>query len=98
MLQRPVYMPVYVLFTCLALRAVHIEVAHSLDTSACINAIRRFVRRRGQVSTLRSDNGTNFIGAETELREALEELDHSQIRNDLMQKGITWIFNTPTAS
>ncbi|KAL7871964.1 hypothetical protein SRHO_G00069470 [Serrasalmus rhombeus] len=32
-----------VLFTCLALRAVHIEVAHSLDTSSCINAIRRFI-------------------------------------------------------
>ncbi|XP_076852605.1 uncharacterized protein LOC143506910 [Brachyhypopomus gauderio] len=87
-----------VLFTCLALRAVHIEVAHSLDTSSCINAIRRFICRRGQVSTMRSDNGTNFVGAERELREALEELDQSQIREYLMQKGITWIFNTPTAS
>ena len=50
------------------------------------------------MTTMRSDNGTNFIGAERELREALKELDHSQIRDDLMQKGITWIFNTPTAS
>ena len=52
----------------------------------------------GDKSTMRSDNGTNFIGAERELREALEELDHSKIKDDLMQKGINWIFNTPTAS
>ncbi len=52
-----------VLFTYLTVRAVHIEVANSLDTSSCINAIRRLICRRGQVSTIRSDNGTNFIGA-----------------------------------
>lgn len=57
-----------VLFTCLTVRAVHIEVANSLDTSSCINAIRRFISRRGQVSTIRSDNGTNLIGAERELK------------------------------
>ncbi len=56
-----------VLFTCLTIRAVHIEVADSLDTDSCINALRRFISRRGQVSVMRSDNGTNFVGAEREL-------------------------------
>lgn len=87
-----------VLFTCMAIRAVHLEVAHSLDTSSCINAIRRFLSRRGQVSVLRSDNGTNFIGAERELREALKALDQSKIQDAMLQKGITWMFNTPAAS
>ena len=28
---------------------------------------------------IRSDNGTNFIGAVRELREAIEEMDHDKI-------------------
>ena len=36
-----------VLFTFLAVRAVHIEVAHSLDTSSFINAPRRFIALEG---------------------------------------------------
>ena len=54
-------------FTCLALRAIHIEVASSIDTDSCIHALRRFIARRGQVQVIRSDNGTNFVGAEKEL-------------------------------
>lgn len=74
-----------VLFTCLTSRAVHLEVSQSLDTSSCINAIRRFVSRRGQVSVLRSDNGTNFIGAERELREALKDLNQSKIQESMLK-------------
>jgi len=39
-----------VIFTCLTLRAVHVEIASSLDTDSCIHAVRRFVSRRGQVN------------------------------------------------
>ncbi len=87
-----------VLFTCLTIRAVHIEVADSLDPDSCINALRRFISRRGQVSVMLSDNGTNFVGAERELREALSNLNHSIIENAMLQKGIKWVFNSPAAS
>ncbi|KAK3754770.1 hypothetical protein QZH41_007277 [Actinostola sp. cb2023] len=37
-----------VLFTCLTIRAVHIEIAHSLDTDSFIHSVRRFIARREQ--------------------------------------------------
>lgn len=82
--------------TCLTIRALHIALAHSLDTDACINALRYFISRRGQVAVIRSDNGNdNFVGAERELREATEELDQSRIHDAMMQKVTKWIFNPP---
>jgi len=87
-----------VVFTCMTSRAVHLEVAYSLDTDSCINALRRFICRRGQVAHLRSDNGTNFVGAERELREALASLNHDRIGRAMSKKGIKWSFNPPTGS
>ena len=86
------------IFTCLATRAVHIEKADSMDTSACINLIRRFIARRGQVKCIRSDNGSNMVGAERELRQEIQKLNQAQIHSTLLQKSINWIFNPPTAS
>ena len=87
-----------VIFTCMALRAIHIEVAPSLDTDAFINALRRFIARRGQVRELRSDNGTNFRGAEHELKTSIEQWNQAQINDVLLQKGIKWTFNPPAGS
>lgn len=87
-----------VIFTCMSSRGAHLEISHSLETDACINAIRRFMARRGPVKSITSDNGTNIVGAEKELREMLSRLDQSKISNFLGNKGIEWYFNPPTAS
>ena len=42
-----------VFFTRLSIRAIHLEVAHSLDTDSFINAMRRFIARRGQPEQVR---------------------------------------------
>ena len=55
------------------LRAIHIEVSHTLDTSSFINALRRFIARRGAVIEIRSDNAKNFVGAEKELQLLINE-------------------------
>ena len=90
-----------VLFTCMASRAIHIETANSLERDAFINALRRFQAERGPVHQLRSDRGTNFIGAQRELTQALEQMDQEKIRSRLLKDDYEWInfkMNPPSAS
>ncbi|XP_055589494.1 uncharacterized protein LOC129741739 [Uranotaenia lowii] len=59
------------LFTCLTIRAVHLEVVHSLSTESCIMAVRRFVARRGPPKEFWTDNATCFQGASNILKEEI---------------------------
>ena len=47
---------------------------------------------------MRSDNGTNFVGANAELKQAFKELDQEQIGRFTSNHGINWCFNAPAAS
>ena len=67
------------LFTCLATRAVHLEMAFGLDTDSFLIAFYRMVNRRGLPREMLSDNGTNFGAAERELCQLVEALDQSKI-------------------
>lgn len=87
-----------VIFTCLTTRAVHIEVAHTLETDSCINAIRRFMARRGNVKVMISDNGTNLVGANRELREEIQKWNVSKICTSLSKQHVEWKFNPPSGS
>ena len=78
--------PYGVLFTCLSSRAVHIETANSLETNSFLNALRRFIARRGPVREIRSDRGTNIVCAEKELMKALDEMAHSIIQESLCRE------------
>ena len=62
------------LFTCLTSRAVHLEMAYALDTDSFLNAFYRMASRRGLPEEVISDNGSNFIGTERELKELVEKL------------------------
>jgi hypothetical protein len=86
------------IFTCLSVRAIHIEVAHTLEADSFINALQRFICRRGVPSTMRSDNGSNFVGSERELRDAVAQFNNGKVEDFCRQKAIQWIFNTPLAS
>ena len=86
------------LFTCLVSRAVHIEVSNSLSTDSFINALRSFMAIRGPIRLLRSDCGTNFVGARNEL-----QLDQPRVREFLLKRNCDYMcfdfkMNVPYAS
>ena len=85
------------LFTCLTIRAVHIEVVPKLDSDSCLNTIARFIARRGKPRTIISDNGTNFVGANKEMRAYIAEWNEQAIEERLLQEEIDWKFNPPAA-
>ena len=79
-------------------RAVHLEVALSLSTDSFIRCLRRFIARRGKPTVIYSDNGINFVGANRELRECIDDWNQDMIGRVLSQEGIQWVFNPPGAS
>ena len=85
----------------MASRAIHLETSNSLDTDSFINALRRFISRRGPIRQLRSDQGTNFVGARKELAQALSEMDQGRIKAKLLEEQcdcFSFKMNVPAAS
>ncbi len=50
------------------------------------------------MKSLQSDNGTNFVGAERELKESIEDWNQLHIQTFLLQRGIQWTFSVPLGS
>ncbi|CAH0727196.1 unnamed protein product, partial [Brenthis ino] len=85
------------LFTCLTTRAVHIELTPSLSTDSMIMALRRFAARRGMPKIIYTDNGTNFVGANKELKEALDTMKQEDLISEAEKIGVQWKFIPPGA-
>ena len=86
------------LFTCMTTRAVHLELAGDMSTDSFILALPRFKARTGHPKSIRSDNGSNFIGAEIELTDALSKHHQKKIINELKENRIQWKLNPPKSS
>lgn len=82
----------------MTIRAIHIEVAHSLDTDSFLHAMRRFIARRGPPEVIRSDNGRNLVSGEKELRAAIAAWNQEKLHQFLLQRDVKWIFNPPAGS
>ncbi|XP_060649602.1 uncharacterized protein LOC132786893 [Drosophila nasuta] len=63
-----------VLFTCLTIRAVHLDIATSLSTDSFLCILKAFIARRGCPRRMMSDNGTNFRGASRVLKDEVERI------------------------
>lgn len=85
-----------IIFTCFSTRAIHLELIEDMSTDSALNAIRRFIARRGTPEEIYADNGGNFIGTSRELRTAIKQWN--ELKPRLTQNGITFKFQTPYAS
>ncbi|XP_063376819.1 uncharacterized protein LOC134664161 [Cydia fagiglandana] len=86
-----------VIFTCLTVRAIHLEIVHSLTTDSLIMALRRMASRRGWPDCFYSDNGTNLRGADTELKRSVQELDNKAVNDFALTNGSCWKFIPPAS-
>lgn len=87
------------LFICLATKALHIEAITELSTDAFLNTLKRFISRRGKPNNIYSDNGTNFIGANTKLQKLYDCLFNCnrEIETFLATDKIQWHYMPPKA-
>ncbi|XP_035224793.1 uncharacterized protein LOC118197395 [Stegodyphus dumicola] len=80
-------------FTYAVFRAVHLELIFSLSTESFLQALRRFIARRGRPHTIYSDNGTNFKGSDR----LFKSLNWDKILEQASIHRITWKFLPPSA-
>jgi len=89
-----------VVFTCTATRAVHWELAYNMETSGFFDCFARFAARRGPPTDIYSDNGTNFVGADRELKQLVQQMDQNEIQEYARNNGfpgVTWHFQPPNS-
>lgn len=84
------------IFICLTTKAIHLELVSDLSTRAFIDALKKFVSRRGIPLHIHSDNGTNFVGASNELPKMLHDASSTAgqlVAYELLKDNIQWHFN-----
>ena len=84
------------IFVSLSVKAVHLELVSDLTSEAFIACLRRFVARRGKPCLIWSDHGTNFVGANRELKEFFEFLGQQKTQGIISEfcstQNIEWRF------
>ncbi|XP_055613091.1 uncharacterized protein LOC129759623 [Uranotaenia lowii] len=99
--RRPAVKSYVSVFICLCTKAVHLELVSDLSTDRFLQALRRFIGRRGYCSDIYSDNGTNFVGARSYLRELLKLQRSDQhkeaVSKECVNNHIQWHFIPPAA-
>ncbi|GFW72627.1 uncharacterized protein TNCV_3798551 [Trichonephila clavipes] len=89
---------VYVcIFICLVTKAIHLEIISDLTSQALIAALKRFISRRGKCHKIFSDNGTNMIGANREIKASsnLVRDREESLFAFFAEEGIEWSFIPP---
>lgn len=81
------------LFICMVIRVIYIEVIEELFSVVFINVLRCFIVIRGLVVQFRFDCGINFIGVIQDLFINVEFVEKGFVGIFLFNLGQFWIFN-----
>lgn len=80
-------------------KAIHIEIVSDLSTPCFLNALKRFISRRGKSKCIFSDNGRNFIGAKNVLDDLGRFLERKETQQEVQEfacnQSIEWKFIPP---
>ena len=80
------------LVCCMSTRAVSLHPLRDMTTSAVINALMRMNAQFPGVKKLFSDQGSNFKGADREIREAILKWNKDELNLQLEKVGLSWVF------
>ena len=76
--RKPTIVKAYACIYVSSVNAVHLELVSDLTSETFIACLRRFMAHHGKPSLIWSDHGTNFVGADRELKEFVEFLQHQK--------------------
>ncbi|GFS74025.1 integrase catalytic domain-containing protein [Trichonephila clavipes] len=84
---------------CFVTRAIHLEILSDLTSDAIIATLKRFMFRREKCSKIFTDNATNFVGANSQLRAFYKTLNFpdQNLAAYFTEEGIEWNFIPPRA-
>lgn len=77
------------IFVCMAVKSVHLELVANLTTELFLACFKRFAARRGFPTTVYSDNGTNFVRAQRELKAAFNLLQDHLLSGSRHRLGVS---------
>ena len=81
------------LFTCVPVRAIHLELVKNLTAEQFLLALRRFIARRGKPTQLILDNAPQFKLAKTAITKAWKEtVSNHELQSNTANQGIEWNF------
>ena len=88
-------------FVCFSTKSMHLEMVSDLTSQSFIACLKRFLSRRGKVANIWSDNATNFVGADQEIKQLfqkfLSQSEQTAIISFCTSEQINWNFIPPRA-
>ena len=86
------------LFTCLKVRAIHLEIVQNMSAESFLLCFRRFVSRRGKPKLVISDNGSQIkLGCKVLRKIWKDAVANVEVQSYVANEGDNWKFITEHA-